>query len=447
MNFNIIHGNALDVLRTLPSESVHCCITSPPYYGLRDYRTGRWTGGDPSCSHTNHHGEQGHNGERADRAFTGAQNFYRDQCAQCGAVRVDQQIGLERTPEEYVARLVEVFAEVRRVLRSEGTLWLNIGDCYATGAGKVGDCPGGGEQGNRWAGRHPGRMKQGGLDTNSGAALGPITQPNRMPLPGLKPKDLIGIPWRLAFALQADGWWLRQDIIWCKGNGMPESVRDRCTRAHEYVFMFSKSCSRLLWRHKRSREWSWAEPKPHFSRRFDKNGDPVWFNLWQGFNYFFDGDAISEPTSEVSLARYARKRSDHHKYRDGGPGGQTIARTFDHMKQDGHGRRHAGFNAREFAGDPRERRNKRSWWVLNTQPTPEAHFATFPLELPETCLLAGCPEGGVVLDPFAGAGTTGLACLKNGRHFIGIELNAQYIAMANARARKYYPLLMEGIQA
>lgn len=384
--FQILQGNALDVLRTLPSESVHCCITSPPYWGLRDYGTARWEGGDPSCSHTNHHGEQGHNGERADRAFTGAQNFYRDQCAQCGAVRVDQQIGLERTPEEYVARLVAVFAEVRRVLRSDGTLWINIGDCYAAG-GNGGHCKGE---------YFHGHTRRGGDFAG---------KPKKAPL-GLKPKDLVMIPARVAMALQADGWWLRQDIIWCKGNGMPESVRDRCTRAHEYVFMLSKS------------------------RR-----------------YYYDAKAISEPTSEVSLARYARNRSDHHKYRDGGPGGQTIARTFDHMKQDGHGRRHTGFNAREFAGDPRERRNKRSWWVLNTQPTPEAHFATFPLELPETCLLAGCPEGGTVLDPFCGAGTTGLACLKHGRHFVGCELSAEYVEIANARARKYYPLLMEGIPA
>jgi len=172
MTHRIIHGDCIEGLRTLPDASVHCCCTSPPYWGLRDY----------NC---------------------------------------DGQIGLESTPEAYVARMVEVFREVRRVLREDGTLWLNLGDSYATGAGLVGNCPGGGAQGARW----------------KGAA----TSPNRLPINGLKPKDLVGIPWRVAFALQADGWWLRQDIIWHKPNPMPESVRDRCTKAHEYVFLLTKS--------------------------------------------------------------------------------------------------------------------------------------------------------------------------------------------------------------
>lgn len=383
--FEIHCGDALEVLRTMPDESVNCCITSPPYYGLRDYGTAKWEGGDAECSHKERMArgdtERETPGGRGG-SFRGGEIQYRELCAQCGATRVDSQIGLERTPTEYIARLVEVFREVRRVLKSDGTLWVNIGDSYSA---------------------HPEQRKttdKVGLkqETNRGSN----SVPSRC-VDGLKRKDLIGIPWTLAFALRDDGWWLRQDIIWAKGNCMPESVRDRCTKAHEYIFMLSKSA-----------------------------------------RYYYDSDAIKEPTQPDSIARYGRGRADDAKYADGGPGGQTIARTFDHMqpKQDGYGRRHAGFKGREFSGDPREMRNKRSWWLMNTAPTPEAHFATFPLELPEICLKAGCPEGGVVLDPFAGAGTTGLACLKNNRGFRGIELNPAYIEIAYKRAEKHFPLLM-----
>lgn len=180
----ILTGDALAVLRTLQSGSVQTCVTSPPYWGLRDYG-------------------------------------------------VKGQLGLEKTPEEYVAKLVDVFREVRRVLKDDGTLWLNLGDSYATGGGKVGDHPGGGAQGAKYRGDHAKDPKARGI--------GPATQPNRLPIPGLKPKDLVGIPWRVAFALQADGWYLRSDIIWSKPNPMPESVRDRPTKAHEYVFLLSKS--------------------------------------------------------------------------------------------------------------------------------------------------------------------------------------------------------------
>lgn len=394
----IHHGDALAVLRTLPDETVHCCVTSPPYYGLRDYGTARWDGGLPDCDHMMLRGSQGSTGERSDRTHT-QRVPYKDTCGRCGATRVDQQIGLERTPEEFVARLVEVFREVRRVLRADGTCWVNLGDSYATGAGKVGECPGGGEQGERWRGAGPKDQ-----DPRRSAPRGPMTSPNRMPLPGLKPKDLIGIPWMVAFALRADDWWLRSDVVWAKGNGMPESVKDRPTRAHEYIFLLSKS-----------------------------------------ERYFYDYEAVKEPVAESTPARYNRARSDDHKYANGGPGGQTIARTFGHMKQDGHGRRHAGFNEREFSGDPRETRNLRSWWLFNTEPNPEAHFACMPLRLAERCILAGCPPGGTVLDPFAGAGTTGLACLKHGREFVGIELNAGYIEIAERRARKHYPLLVDAL--
>ena len=324
----IITGSCLDVLPTFPAESVNCVVTSPPYWGLRDYG-------------------------------------------------VDGQLGLEKTPDEYVSNLVAVFREVRRVLTSDGTCWLNLGDSYAS------DFKGSGG---------PSKKKL----TNAGSFYNGNQRLNH----GLKPKDLCGIPWRVAFALQADGWWLRQDIIWHKPNPMPESVTDRCTKAHEYIFMLTKSAK-----------------------------------------YYYNSEAIKEPASMESLARYERGRSDNHKWADGGPGNQTIAKSFEHMrstdKQRGHGRRHAGFNDRWDAMEKLEQcsgtRNKRSVWTISTQPFPQLHFATFPEELPRTCILAGCPPGGTVLDPFCGAGTTGLVARKLGHPFIGIELNPQYAEMARRR--------------
>lgn len=343
MNFRVLQGDAIEVLRTLPEASVHCAVTSPPYFNQRDYG-------------------------------------------------VPGQLGLESDPRDYVGKLVEILREVRRVLVKTGSLFLNLGDSYAGSWGAQGRQGKTGEL----AGRSACAARQIAAAARKEHNTGSIPKGS-----GLKPKDLIGIPWAVAFALRMDGWWLRQDIPWVKGNGMPESVKDRCTRAHEYIFHLTKAGK-----------------------------------------YYYDWLAISEPCAEDTAARYNRGRSEDHKWADGGPGGQTIARTFDAMKQNGHGRRHAGFNDREFSGEPRERRNKRSWWLSNTQPTPEAHFATMPLAIAETCVLAGCPEGGIVLDPFAGAGTTGLACLKNGRNFIGIELNPKYIEIAHSRARKYYPLLV-----
>jgi len=307
----ILCGDCLDVIKTLPAESVNCCVTSPPYWGLRDYG-------------------------------------------------VDGQIGLEETPDAYVSRLVEVFREVRRVLKDDGTLWLNLGDSYATGAGKVGNCPGGGKQGEKWAGYRGGHDKD-----PKAAGVGPMTQPNRMPIAGLKPKDLVGIPWMVAFALRADGWYLRQDIIWHKPNPMPESVRDRCTKAHEYLFLLSKS------------------PR-----------------------YYFDHDEMLEEAD----------RANHRE----SPG---VRRTPPGSAD------HTGFrNGRHY-----ETRNKRDVWSVPVQPFNEAHFATFPPDLIRPCVRAGCPAGGTVLDPFAGAGTTGLVALEEGRNFLGIELNPDYVTLIEKR--------------
>jgi DNA modification methylase len=296
----------------MPGGSANCCVTSPPYWGLRDYG-------------------------------------------------VDGQIGLERTPDEYVGKLVAVFREVRRVLRDDGTLWLNLGDGYNSNQGK-------------------------GFDTNQdgGKRKQAAASPKLPRPPGLKPKDLVGIPWMVAFALRADGWYLRQDIIWHKPNPMPESVTDRCTKAHEYIFLLSKS--------KR---------------------------------YHYAADAIKEPLAPDTNARYTRGRSNHHKWADGGPGNQTIAKGFSHM---------LGVDQKAAAaGDLVECRNKRSVWTVASKPYGGAHFATFPPKLIEPCILAGCPAGGVVLDPFAGSGTTGLVAERNGRNSILIELNPKYVEMAKRR--------------
>jgi len=336
VTWRVIEGDCGAVLATLPAESVQTCVTSPPYWGLRDY---------------------GHS----------------------------EQLGLEATPEKYVARMVEVFREVRRVLKPDGTLWLNLGDCYATGAGKVGACPGGGQQGARWAGSSPHRgersrqLRDGrhaGKHTGI-SALGPMTQPNRLPLPGLKPKDLVGIPWRVAFALQADGWWLRSDIVWSKPNPMPESVRDRPTRSHEYVFLLSKSA-----------------------------------------RYFYDAGAVREEAVEEAAGNTARKfRGDH--------GGSTGNRS------------HQGFGV-PWAGTTR---NVRSVWTITTKPFHGVHFAVMPWDLAERCVLTGSKAGSIVMDPFAGAGTVGMVARRHGREFVGIEINRTYAALARERIAADMPLL------
>lgn len=277
----IFCGDAVEQLRTLEPESVQTCVTSPPYFNLRDY-------GTPG------------------------------------------QIGTEATPEEYVRRLTRVFREVRRVLRPDGTLWLNIGDSYASS------------------------RKTGDFDR-------------------IKPKDLIGIPWMLAFALRADGWYLRQDIIWHKPNCMPESVKDRCTKSHEYIFLLSKS-----------------------------------------ERYCFDAEAIQEKALESSRARYKSAFNCGQKEL-AGRGRGSVAPNSPGM--------------REFTGC----RNKRSVWNINTAGYRGAHFAVFPEKLAETCILAGCPVGGIVLDPFMGSGTTGAVAMRTGRGFIGIDINPDYCALAAKR--------------
>lgn len=336
----ILVGDCVQSMRSIPDESVQTCVTSPPYFGLRDY---------------------GHDG----------------------------QIGLESTPDEFVAALVSVFREVRRVLRSDGTLWLNLGDSYA-----------GGGCGARDADKWPKQSR------NDHA----VTHGKRFT--GLAGKQLLGIPWRVAFALQADGWYLRQDIIWSKPNPMPESVRDRCTKSHEYLFLLSK-----------------------------------------GPRYHFDSDAIKEPVAASSVARLSQD-VENQRGSDRANGGGD-ARTFkaggrskrDSFKRDNSKRAQAipGQSCGTHRPDRAESdyslgaRNKRSVWTVATMPFREAHFATFPEALIEPCILAGAPVGATVLDPFIGAGTTAVVCERLGRRWVGCELSPEYAVIAERRIRATQP--------
>jgi len=343
-----IHGDALQMLRErFGDESVQCCITSPPYWGLRDYK-------------------------------------------------VEGQMGLEKTPEEYVAKLVDVFWEVRRVLKPDGTLWLNLGDCYHSG--------------NRGGYRNDNhRWENCPLQSQAKGSHLETVSPNRLPQVGLEDKDLVGIPWRVAFALQADGWYLRCDIIWSKPNPMPESVKDRPTKAHEYLFLLSKS--------ERYYYDADAIKEPGIAGAIDYKTPDGWdTSVGEGHGSFHKNGR------EKGFKKLSETQANIRKKRD---------------KQRGHGRRHDGFNDRWDAMEKTEQcsgmRNKRSVWTIATQPYPEAHFATFPEKLVEPCVLAGCPVGGRVLDPFAGSGTV-LAVAKHlGRHAVGIELNAESIKLAERR--------------
>ena len=301
MKNEIYLGDCIQGMSSLPDKSVNTCITSPPYYGLRDY----------GC---------------------------------------DGQIGLEETPESYVQKMVDVFREVKRVLRDDGTLWLNIGDSY-----------------NGSGGNHKSHHKN---DSGFQSKIGAESHKGRgnLNLDGMKPKDLIGIPWMLAFALRADGWYLRQDIIWHKPNPMPESVRDRCTKAHEYIFLLSKS------------------PK-----------------------YYFDSEAIKIPVKQ----EWGTRDRTNGKYHNDGTGLRP----------------HSGLEKSYTKA------NKRSVWTVTTKPFKDAHFATYPESLIVPCVLAGCAEGGLVLDPFMGAGTTALVSKKLGRNYVGFELNPEYRNIAIKRIK------------
>ncbi len=312
MDINILQGDCIESLKKLEDQSINTCITSPPYWGLRDYG-------------------------------------------------VDGQLGLEETAEEFINGMVKVFSEVKRVLRDDGTLWLNLGDSYA----------------NQRSGEGADTMKN--LNVNTHGYKNPTEKQEKtnknfnksINYGNLKPKNLIGMPWRLALALQADGWYLRQDIIWHKPNPMPESVKDRCTKAHEYIFLLSKS------------------PK-----------------------YYFDNEAIKEDA----------------KYPQGPNSPQSIKKGKGEFGMDTRG----GLSKIGALA----KKNKRSVWTITTKPFKGAHFATFPKDLIEPCVLAGCPEGGTVLDPFGGSGTTGIVAAQHNRNAVLLELNQEYIDLAKDRINK-----------
>ena len=337
MTVRIMTGDCRDVLATLEAGSVHTCVTSPPYFGLRDYQ-------------------------------------------------VDGQIGLEPTPAEFVAQMVAVFRGVKRVLRDDGTVFLNLGDSYAGSWGSQGHRETPETISRNSIANHPKRPSNTGSIRQS----------------GLKPKDLIGIPWRVALALQADGWWLRSEIIWAKPNGMPGSQDDRCTSSHEAIFMLSKSPT-----------------------------------------YWSDFDAIKTPPRESSMVRTAQDvqtQAGSHRANGGGKTNGAMKAVGDRAdKPRGHSRKHAGFNARWDAMERSEQQAMpammRDVWFVPPASFSEAHFATMPEEIARRCILAGCPRGGLVLDPFGGAGTTGLAADRHGRNAVLIELNPEYAAIADRRLR------------
>jgi DNA modification methylase len=549
----ILQGDCIESLKKLEDESINTCITSPPYWGLRDYGTAEWVGGNENCDHvanpnaTKKMGNDEFNKNRPSRENTKTKGYYYEKkCPKCGAIRKDNQLGMEETPEEFVENLVKVFREVKRVLRDDGTVWLNLGDSYSSG----------------------GRTTTTNQSLRGDKDYG-VTKPK--PSKGIKPKDLIGIPWRVAFALQQDGWYLRQDIIWNKPNPMPESVKDRCTKAHEYIFLLSKS--------------------------------PM---------YYFDNEAIKEGLAEASNIRLTQKNinnqvgSDRVPGKSNGPMKPVVAKKHGKYQTEENEAKHrqgihanrgdnlvevrnklpsqkdfvkflraktkpkilaentdipltriehwfradkSGFaypsiedwnKVKEFVDDwskefhkidiglssyelktdevlVSSKRNKRSVWTVTTKPFTGAHFATFPMDLIEPCVLAGCPEKvcvkcgepyqrevelgdydlehqklsggdtegkyfgastkdyaqnkaqdasetkkrilesmrhrkdlgvakqcdcetdetrpGVVLDPFAGSGTTAVVASGHNRDAVLLELNEEYIALAKKRIR------------
>lgn len=435
---DILIGDVREKLRQLPDDHFDCVVTSPPYWGLRDYGTAEWVGGDPACDHRSPTMRPDRDEQRAALAGSVATNSaqlllaHRSACGKCGAVKVDHQIGLEPTLGEHLAVMVEVMREVRRVLKPTGTLWLNYGDCYATSPN----------------GRSAADTKAAGNDDRTFrdkpfSTVGPIYEPqpesrqaarrgrsgnlgnggeNGTGIPDgrvvaggyLKAKDLCMVPNRLAIALQEDGWWVRSEIIWAKPNPMPESIKDRPATAHEKIFLLTKSSK-----------------------------------------YFFNAEAVRQNLAEASLARLAQDVENQ----EGSHRANGGAKTNGAMKAVG-GRRRADSFARASKGTagehgqkPQHRpdredvpylrgqgRNLRNYepapaevWEISTAAFSEAHFATFPPALAARCLKAGCPEGGLVLDPFGGAGTTALVAWRLQRPCTLVELSSEYAALAAER--------------
>ena len=379
----ILQGNCLDVLKTREAESVQMVCSSPPYYNLRDYGTAQWVGGDPDCQHNS---DEPCSDPKMARGLQEANVRVRpgrdhSHCRKCGAARIDQQLGMENSPEEYVANVVAVCREVWPVLKDDGVMFLNIGDSFSN------------RKRVRTFSHQPGLN---GFEEGSwadAAAEGRCRMSIRSD--DLKEKDLIGIPWMVAFALRADGWYLRSDIIWAKANPIPESVKDRPTRSHEYVFLLAKSKT-----------------------------------------YYYDRDAIREPpsgrTDPISGFGACEDRRDtgrvYEKDELLGSDPTTPEQVAAYLGNPPTNLARCGDNADGM-------RNSRDVWTINTQAYRGAHFATMPVELAEKCIKAGSKVGDVVLDPFAGIGTTGYAAQWLGRDALLIELNADYVRMAEDRLR------------
>lgn len=405
----IYHGHVLDVLRKMPPRSVQMCVTSPPYWGLRAYQTDPviWSG-NPDCDHTwiattlqkigrdnGYYGGEVGGKEWSKQKRTSAASAF---CDRCGAWL--GELGSEPTPDLYVLHLVQVFREVWRVLRDDGVVWLNLGDTFYSG--------------NRGSPSDEYRSQYSPKQTTPGYHY--AQQPNRKPVLGFKPKDLCMIPARVALALQADGWWVRCDIAWEKPNTLPESVKDRPVKSHEYIFLLAKSGSAQYWTHPR-KQGTRRKPFPDCIYEHRRTGERVDYppvserirkcfwkrkNLWEGHDYFYDAEAIKEPASPDTHARYACGLSGNHKWADGGPGNQTVAKTLDHLHQPGvHPKSAApgsGIRANasfEFAvKDVVPYRNKRSVWSISTEGFADAHFAIFPKKLVLPCIQAGTSEYG-----------------------------------------------------
>lgn len=373
---HIYHGDALEVLKTLPDNSVDCGVPSPPYYGLRDYG-------------------------------------------------VEGQIGLEESPEQYIAKLVEVFREFRRVLKPEGTLWVTIGDSYA-GSGKG-------------AAHYPDNVHNFKQATNRGM-VDQKNIPSVYESEEIKPKDLIGIPWMLAFALRADGWYLRQDIIWSKPNPMPESVTDRCTKSHEYIFLLSKSkkyyfdaeaiaetIAKSTANDRRMRDGNFTDNRPERGFPGSQSRSGGMLSPRYGGNKYTQNPEVFNRTKSGNAYDFREKRNKRDVWKIDEP--IDVWRwLYDRIGEDAE---------KLYDQYLTESSQKNDVWTISTKPFKEAHFATFPQDLITPCILAGCPQGGTVADMFFGSGTTGLAALKNFRNFIGIELNSEYIEIAERRIQPY----------
>lgn len=383
----LICGHVLDVLRSLPDASIHCVVTSPPYWGLRDYKLApqAW-GGAPGCAHDYAESAASPRNGRDWDPTAGVSPVGRDYkpsggaFCRCGAWR--GSLGLEPTIGLYLSHLVEVFAEVWRVLRDDGTLWLNIGDSYAGSWGSQGHRETEAIFRRNSIKNHPKRASHTGAIRDS----------------GLKPKDCCLIPFRLAIALQEAGWYVRMDNVWAKPSPMPESVTDRPTRAHEYVFLLSKSA-----------------------------------------RYFYDADAVREPISQAVRQRPYKQVFNSERFDVGLPGARSLPRRGSVRKADALDGAHGtaghdgnGMRMHDKWSNPAGR-NLRSVWTIAGAPFPEAHFATFPPALAERCIKAGCPNGGTAVDPFGGAGTTAMVALRLGRNAISIDLSPEYTAMAERR--------------